>query len=64
MDDCFNITQGHEGALEKPRGIYHCRVAAAVNCPEHRCGMEEQEGGDDSVESVMKGDDEDGVDQP
>ena len=64
MDDGFNITHGHEGALEKPSGVHHCRVAAAYNRPEHRCGMEEEKGRDDSVESVFKGDDEDGVDQP
>ena len=64
MEQRFGVTHRHEGALETPSGVQHCRVAATFNGPEHRRGVEEEDGGDNSGKSVLKGDDEDGVDQP
>ena len=61
MEQRFSVTHRHEGALEKPSGVQHCRVAATFNGPEHRRGVKEEDGGDNSVKSVLKGDDEDGV---
>ena len=61
MEQRFGVTHRHEGALEKPSGVQHCRVAATFNGPDHQRGVEEEDGGDNSVKSVLKGDDEDGV---